>query len=250
MNISEEIKKAQQARRLHIAKGFTNGEQLRAEQVEADLAKSEETDIKKAEEGTKQGEEVDENPFEKAVNDDVNEQDPPPVLEDGEGVEKSDVMYALNGNDSIKFNKTGKEIKDQINSVVLPNLNAALATFTNTANTLLADCGNAPLKDIDSWWTNDIKLDVPFKVYSWDQTYMSDNSKSVSESLSVSDAEAKAPDNSPASKAEADMRQKYNEAVRKVCETMTDIKACEMLQELKDTAKFELSARQILTFGF
>ena len=72
MNVGDEIRKAQQARRLHIANGFTNSDQLKADDAESNLAKSAEVDIEKAvddvdeaeiEKAVEVVEEVDENPF-------------------------------------------------------------------------------------------------------------------------------------------------------------------------------------------
>jgi len=251
MNVGDEIRKAQQARRLHIANGFTNSDQLKADDAESNLAKSVEVDIKKAvdeveeaeiEKAVEVVEEIEENPFEKAISEDDTQGAP------ADEVEKSDILYAMNDG-GIKFSKTGKEIKDQINTGVLPALNADLAVQTAAANTLLEDCGAAPTKDVSPWWTQDMKLSVPFKVYDWEDTYLKENCGAVAESLSVTDAQSK-PNCCPASKAEADTRRKYNDTVGKICNIMTDIKACELLQEIKDTSSYELSPRQVITFGF
>ena len=238
MDVQSEIRKSKEALRLNISSVFTNS--AGSVNSEDTLQKAEESeDIEKAIDSPK--EEVDENPFEKAVsNEDMTEQD----------VEKSDIFYALNSGEGIKFSKTGKEIKDQVNASVIPALNAELATKTNEANTLLADCGNAPTKDVDNWWTGDQKMDIPFKVYSWEQTCCDNGKATLSESLSVTDAQESKPNNVPASKAEADTRNKYNDVVRNICNITVDLRACEMLQNLKDKQTFELSARQLVAFGF
>lgn len=70
--------------------------------------------------------------------------------DDGE-VEKSDIMNALSYQGEIKVSKTGKEIKQQVDDVLLPDLNAKLAVKEEEATKKLADCGDAPTRDVDPW---------------------------------------------------------------------------------------------------
>ena len=65
------------------------------------------------------GEDIDENPFDSAA----KEAD----------MEKSDIMNALSYQSEIKVSKTGKEIKKQIDDVILPELTANLAVKENEA---------------------------------------------------------------------------------------------------------------------
>ena len=236
--IQKAIQAAQAERRLHIAGCFSNA---------ADLKESPE-DIHKAEDGNE--EETAEETEEVSKAEETETEETAESAEDGaeEETEKSDIMYAL-GNGNIKVTKTGKEIKDQVDSVLLPELNAALAAKEAEATTKLGECGNAPTKDPDTWWTGDVKMDVGFKVYDWRECEWCQNDGRMYPTLSASD-EAEKKGNCPTSEAEAKARCEYNDIVRCICNIKVDIKACEILKTLKDTSTYELTPRQVLTLRF
>lgn len=169
--------------------------------------------------------------------------------DDGE-VEKSDIMNALSYQGEIKVSKTGKEIKQQVEDVLLPDLNAKLAVKEEEATKKLADCGDAPTRDVDPWWTGDVKMDVGYKVYSWDETYYNEEKTNDSVAGSLSGEEKKKEFNCPESKEEADCRRCYNDIVRAICNIKVDIKACEILKELKDGTTYDLTPRQVLALRF
>lgn len=170
--------------------------------------------------------------------------------DDGE-VEKSDIMNALSYQDEIKVSKTGKEIKQQVDDVLLPDLNAKLAVKEEEATKKLADCGDAPTCDVDPWWTGNVKMDVGYKVYSWDETYYNEEKANDSVAGSLSGEEKKKKEfNCPESKEEADCRRCYNDIVRAICNIKVDIKACEILKELKDGTTYDLTPRQVLALRF
>lgn len=233
--IQKAIQAAQTERRLHIAGCFSNA---------ADLKESPE-DIHKAEDGNE--EETAEETSEEVNKAKETETE---GAEDNaeEETEKSDIMYAL-GNGNIKVTKTGKEIKDQVDSVLLPELNSALAVKEAEAITKLGECGNAPTKDPDTWWTGDVKMDVGFKVYDWREREWCQNDGRMYPTLSASD-EAEKKGNCPTSAAEAKAREEYNELVRCICNIKVDIKACEILKTLKDNTQYELTPRQVITLKF
>ena len=168
----------------------------------------------------------------------------------GQEIEKSDIMYALSGCDAIKVSKTGKEIKEQVDSVVLPQLQADLATLNEKADNLLKDCGTAPTKKVPEWWTGDVNMNIDRKFYEWDETCISDNSRqTLMPTLSAEDSQMKKrniPENEVQSLACCD----YNEAVRMICNITVDIKACEILKNLKHSPNYELSPRQVLALKF
>jgi len=153
---------------------------------------------------------------------------------------------------NIKVKKTGKEIKDNINTVILPELNAELAIKKVEAANLLEDCGTAPAKDIPEWWTRDLKLDCGFKQYDWDETYVPENDNRIASTLSYENSKevASKAKNVPETREQADARRKYNDKVREVCDVMADLKACEILNMIGDDEKVELTPRQIITFRF
>lgn len=170
-------------------------------------------------------------------------------VDNGE-VEKSDIINALSYQGEIKVSKTGKEIKQQVDDVLLPDLNAKLAVKEEEATKKLADCGDAPTRDVDPWWTGDVKIDVGYKVYSWNETYCNEEKANDSVAGSLSGEEKKKEFNCPESKEEADCRRCYNDIVRAICDIKVDIKACEILKELKDGTTYDLTPRQALALRF
>lgn len=218
--ISKAIQGARAAQRGRIMGSFSNFQEVTAD-----------------DDAIRKGEEVsEENPFDKAA----EEAD----------VEKSDVMDALSYQEDIKVSKTGKEIKDQVDTVLLPAMTADLAVKEAEADKKLKDCGTAPTKDPDKWWTDGIKMDCGYKIYDWEETYVpnNDGGKMMS-SLSASDAEDKK-GNVPENQEQATCRREYNDIVRAICNIKVDIKACEILKTLADNKEFELSPRQVLALRF
>lgn len=169
------------------------------------------------------------------------------------GIEKSDIMNALSDyNTKLKFKKTGREIKEQLQNVVLPELNANLATAKQEADELLAECGTAPSHDVPEYWTGELHIEMPYKYYEWDETRVPENSNAnIIASFSPDSYQKRCCKNAPASQDEAEARCKYNEQVRKVANISTDIKACEIVSKnLKDNESVELSVRQLVSFKF
>lgn len=223
--ISKAIQGARAAQRGRIYGSFSNVQELMSD-----------------EDAIRKGEEVadDENPFNKAA----EEAD----------VEKSDVMDALSYQGDIKVTKTGKEIKDQVDTVLLPAMTADLAVKEAEADKKLKDCGTAPSRDPDKWWTDGIKMDCGYKIYYWDETYVpkNDGGKMMS-SLSDEDEDEDANDkkgNVPENQEQANCRREYNDIVRAICNIKVDIKVCEILKTLADEKEFELSPRQVLALRF
>ena len=166
-----------------------------------------------------------------------------------EDIEKSDLMYAI-GNGTIKVVKTGKEIKEQVENIIMPSYQSQLAVKENEANEKLKECGQAPTNDPDPWWTGDVKMDVGYRIYQWRELEWSNPEDCrMYPSLSASD-QAEKKGNCPESEAEANARRQYNELVRCICNIKVDIKACEILNTLKDGTEYELTPRQVLTLKF
>ena len=176
--------------------------------------------------------------IEKAESDDAEE-----ALQ-GE-IQKSDIMQAISGYGSeIKFSRLGKEIKAKLKADILPPLNAKLQVLTAELESLLGNCGGAPTETVPPWYTAEIKMDVPFRLFSWEET---------------SDREAPAlagtlVDNQTENAVTPEMykcRRDYNEKGRDYANVATDIKACEILDtNLSDNERYQLSPRQLTMFGF
>ena len=219
-----------------IAKGDDpkNEEEMTAEEPTEGEAKEEEDGEKEAD-GAKEKEEEEVDKAERPEDE----------------TEKAHIMEALSYGNDIKVTKTGKEIKAQVSDVVIPKLNAELEKYKGEADALLATCGTAPTKTPDPWWTAETEIEVPYKVYTWQETSVPRNDRPSLgyESLSAEDAAAKK-GNIPESAEQAEARNKYNEAVRMVCNVLVDLKACNILLSLTDNKQYELSPRQVLTLGF
>ena len=167
---------------------------------------------------------------------------------DGGETEKSDIIHALDDG-NIEITKSGKEIKEQAESVLLPELNANLAVKETEATEKLGECGAAPTRDPAPWWTGGIKMDVGYKIYEWCEMDFCKPESRMYNSLSASD-EAEKKGNCPTSEAEAKARREYNDIVHAICNIHVDIKACEILKELKDNTQYKLTPRQVITFKF
>lgn len=192
--------------------------------------------------------------FSNVEEDDISkgeEQNPFDIAAAEADMEKSDVMDAISYSGDVRVTKTGKEIKKQVDDVLLPELNAILAVKDNEATEKLKSCGKAPTHDIDKWWTGGVKMDIGYKRYDWDETCFREDRNSVSSSLSAEDdSEKRSKCNCPVSEDEAQARREYNELVRCICDIKVDIKACEILKELKDEKVFELTPRQVVCLHF
>lgn len=225
--------RAQQVGRIYGS--ITNASEVTAPEGEIRKGEDSEEEEEKTEESTEKAEET-----EAAKEEESSEKEE-------DTAEKSHIMDAISYS-GVKISKTGKEIKDQATNVLLPRLNAELEDYKKKADEKLALCGKAPTEDPKPWWTDDIELEVPYKVYNWNETYVPKPSVAY-DTLSAEDAAAKR-GNVPENDEQAKAREEYNEAVRMVCNTMVDIKACELMQNLKDKTSYELSPRQVLTLGF
>lgn len=226
MEIQESIKNFQDTRKQNIARGFVTERNVEAEPA-----------IEKAEE-------VEENPFEEIIKAEERE------------IEKSDVYEAIAGHngESIKISKTGAEIKEHIKTVLLPAMNSELENCEHKADDLLEETGDAPKKEVDRWWTREMRIAVPYRIYDWDETYFNKDNKAgmIADSLSAEHSAEKKSNlkNYPATEEQAAARQKYNEAVRNICNVLIDIKACEVLEKIDDEKTFELTPQQIWALRF
>lgn len=214
--IHDAIHRARAKQHAHLLKGF-----------EGDLNQPSEEAIQKGE--------SDANPFDVAAQE----------------IEKSDVMNAIQYGGDIKVTKTGKEIKKNVTDILIPELNASLATKKKEANECLKSCGQAPTKDINPWWTDDLRIEVPFKVYDWEEMRMKSTDDRMVETLSAEHtAEMEKKYNFAKTEAEAMARNQYNDCVRAVCNIMVDLEACRVVQSLKDEKEYELTPKQFATFRF
>lgn len=169
-------------------------------------------------------------------------------------VEKSDIVEAFNYNDNVKLAKKGSEIKSQIDSVVLPEITAELSDYSAKMDELLGECGNAPTRSAEEWDTCGMKIEIPYKRYEWNETYIPEKVSGVGlgmvESFSASDAEDKKR-NIPADKHQAECREEYNRLFNKYCRCKCDEAMCNILKNnVKDATDYQLTPKQLISLGF
>ena len=64
-------------------------------------------------------------------------------------IKKSDIFDAIcRDSEAIRIKKTAKQIKDQVNNVLIPANQVKLEEIQNSILNLLLECGNPPTKDI------------------------------------------------------------------------------------------------------
>lgn len=166
-------------------------------------------------------------------------------------LEKSDVMNAIQYGGDIKVSKTGKEIKKQVTDILIPELTTQLGIKKKEANECLKTCGQAPSRDISPWWTDDLRIEVPYKVYDWGEMDFRNTDDRVVSSLSAEHSEEMEKKyNYPKTESESISRREYNDCVRAVCNIMVDLEACRICQSLKDATDYELTPKQFATFRF
>lgn len=160
-------------------------------------------------------------------------------------IEKSDIMNAISYDSNIKFGKLGKEIKAKLKADILPPLNAKLQVLTAEIESKLEDCGGAPTETVPPWWTAEIKMDFPFRIFSWQACDLCEGPKVAGSLIAGEEQE------NPVTPEMRKCRQEYNDKVREYASVATDIKACEILEtNLSDNERYQLSPRQLTVFGF
>lgn len=241
------IQGARTERRNHILNSFSNVSELREQDS---IRKADDEEIEDEEFETEDDEENEEEQDEKKEREEEKEdEEESDEADGGEETEKSHISEALMYSGDIKISKTGKEIKQKVDSEILPKLNAELAKKESEALEKVKECGKAPSEDPSPYWTNEVDINVGFKVYKWDETCLSCGNDRIYETLSAEDEKEKI-GNAASSAKEAENRREYNNIVMEICKIKTDIRACEVLQSLDDKKRFELTPRQILVLGF
>lgn len=236
-DITKAIHGARAAQVDRIRQGMSNANEVLA--PEGEIKKGEDAEEKDIELFLKAcGDDADE--IEKEKGEDAEEED----------VKKSDIASAL-GSGTIKIKKSGKEIKEQISNIIMPELNAKLAAKETEAANLLKECGNAPTEEVPCWCTDEIKMDCGYKYYNWRESYFEENRDQRLMPTFTAEDEAAKKGNRPADKAQAEARQRYNDTVRAICNIKVDIKTCEvMTSNLAEGTTYELSARQAIVLRF
>lgn len=178
-------------------------------------------------------------------------------------IQKSEIFGALkNYNNPMMIKKTGKEIKAQINDIILP----FLANKKDEIQTALSDfLSSAVVLPTNPCWMK-IKMDeteFPYKQYSWEEMNWSEKSFGqifkgfgdieIEEDCCEESCEnvAKVCPYYPQSKEEAEARQKYNNLVEDFRDVIMDIKTANvLLGSLKDEDEYYLTVEQLVGLKF
>lgn len=179
-------------------------------------------------------------------------------------IQKSEIFGALkNYNNPMMIKKTGKEIKAQINDIILP----FLANKKDEIQTALSEfLSNAVVLPTNPCWMK-IKMDeteFPYKQYTWEEMNWSEKSfgqifkgfgdieieEDCCEGESCENV-AKVYPYYPQSKEEAEARQKYNNLVEDFRDVIMDIKTANvLLGSLKDEDEYYLTVEQLVGLKF
>lgn len=177
-------------------------------------------------------------------------------------IQKSEIFNALkHGSNPIMVKKTGKEIKNQINNVILPLLIAKKDEVQKFLSDFLANAIVLPTRPC---WSR-IKLDemeFPYKQYTWEEINWSEKSfgqifkgfGEIDECCTCSDsAEEEIPVSPycPQSKEESEARRKYNNFVEDFRDIIMDIKTANVLvNSIEDKAEYHLDIEQLCCLKF
>jgi len=176
-------------------------------------------------------------------------------------IQKAEIFGALkNYNTPMMVKKTGKEIKQQINDVILPYL----ATKQEEIQTKLTEflSGVTVLPTHPCWTKIELsESEFPYKQYSWEETNFVENQKSVGLVFKgFGDIEGDCPGCGeeikvspyyPQSKEEAEARRNYNIAVEDYRDLIMDIKTANvLLKSLKDEDDYYLNIEQLVGLKF
>lgn len=201
-----------------------------------------------------------ENPFEKYGTEEIKE------------INKSDIFDAMREPvmpGVISIEKTGKEIKDQVNNVILPKLMTSFEEQTKKLNNLLTLTGTPPEFPIKYY---KVKLDLPFNEYTWEECHyynhkdemLKEEDESVEEGAifnNFADVEGEFESdienedvyfekNYPINREQAEVRCNYNENLHILMEIAVDIKAAQVLTQIAEDSIYRLNVNQSIALGF
>jgi len=186
-------------------------------------------------------------------------------------IQKGDIFETMCTNEisskePIYISKTSTEIKDQINTILMPSLLLSLELKKNELIELLSLCGGLPKNEVHCY---KMKLDIPFKEYSYNETYLPYKSSDKIEESSLKQQiyQEFTPDNFdnfegekeevkinlfnwPLTEEQAKYRISYNELLRNYIEIFTDVKTLIALEQIEDNKLYNLTINQVISLGF
>lgn len=198
------------------------------------------------------------NPFEKEVKGLASEK------ENVKEIEKSVIFDALQNENPIPVKKTGKEIKEQINNVVIPYLKEKLASHKAKEEDLLEKSLGIPTEEVYQYAIKLNKEEFPYHIFSWKETTYkepvieegeddeNDYSSAViyKEFGNNGEEEIIVPEYAPNEEI-AKIRKMYNHVVEEIKDYMIDLKTAEVLaKNISDTQEYWLNVKQLAALKF
>lgn len=158
-------------------------------------------------------------------------------------IEKGAVADALDYGLNVKFNKTGKEIKERL-AVIKVNLEGRAANYRQAMKLKLESCEGEPTREMDRYEygrMKDVITEHP-KLFTWEQC----NHRKENEGGTSPDGALYA--SSPAA---ANCCSEYNQIARDLVDTLVDKAKIEAYERnLDDKKSYEVAAREATALGF
>lgn len=151
------------------------------------------------------------------------------------------------GDDKLKIEKTGKEIKAKLTPMQV-EYQAEKSELKNKMDRMKEIVGEEPTRGMEDYEFRGVKIDDPPKSYEWRKTEYEDvESKPMIHHAMIAQS-------TPAgaqSKEKAEAANKYNNYRYKYLELCAEIAFIEMMQRnISDTIKYSLNAKQATALGF
>lgn len=183
-------------------------------------------------------------------------------------IEKSVIYEALQNENTIPVKKTGKEIKEQLVSVVIPYVKEKLSSHKAKEEEILKQCLGVPTEEVYQYGIKLTKEEFPYNRFSWKEvTFKEPKEEVIVEEDDCCDCEDSAviykefgdiEENGEAEISEyaptkevADLRAKYNHIIEEIRDYIIDLKTAEVLKKnISDTQEYWLNAKQLMALKF
>lgn len=176
-------------------------------------------------------------------------------------LEKGAIADSFGGAAGVRIKKSGKDVKAKATET-LPTCQAALTAATAKMNALLPACGAQPTQEASPWRVQMTGQANAPKTFPWRETCWPDEETAgdtgglVTAPSSPENGDYYArfgvsEERKPATKAQADARQAYNDATGAVIEASEDVATLLLIiNHVQDGQQFEFDPRQLRLLGF
>jgi hypothetical protein len=169
---------------------------------------------------------------------------------------KGDVTEAFMYSDNLKFDKTGEELKTKIDEAIVDEQAKVIANKAAVVAAMKVITDNyddeaTPTQPVDDWnfkgYKRKLQDEAIPKMFNWRETCYSDGKSDMAMPMGgVGEVYKNA-----GSKEEADAKDKYNNAVRSLVDSLVEVKTLSTIKNgLNDKQKYSLTQRQLSALGF